>query len=322
MFKRSRLIGIFTGLFVLFAIQVLAPETFAQCTCTTNTVTCTETLDATDATTLRRPALTDPESTCAVPQVCPSESTAGPYFYDVYTFTNNTGGATPDCFTITLNANTCNAQIGAAAYTAPFNPNNACANYLGDAGANFNTGSQVWGVNVPNGTTFSIVVMRSGNTTGCAVGGTYILTMTPCPLSTTAADGQVTGRITDDGGAPLAGTVITLSGTQNRKTITDANGFYSFASVESNGFYTVRPSSRAIHSVLSNNHSARLATLRPPCLPVHAFRIRIRSTRPSILCASIISTSSGASQTKPDSISGATRFSVAALMPPASRAGA
>ena len=34
-----------------------------------------------------------------------------------------------------------------------------------------------------------------------------------------------------------------LSGNQNRKTITDANGNYRFDNVETNGFYTVAPSS-------------------------------------------------------------------------------
>ena len=58
----------------------------------------------------------------------------------------------------------------------------------------------------------------------------------------TAADGTVTGRITDANGAPIAGAVVNLSGTQNRKFITDANGEYRFDNVETGGFYTVRPS--------------------------------------------------------------------------------
>jgi hypothetical protein len=36
--------------------------------------------------------------------------------------------------------------------------------------------------------------------------------------------------------------VVRLSGTQNRRTITDANGNYNFFEVETNGFYTVTPS--------------------------------------------------------------------------------
>jgi hypothetical protein len=61
-------------------------------------------------------------------------------------------------------------------------------------------------------------------------------------LAPTAADGVVSGRITDPNGAPIAGAVVNLSGTQNRKFITDANGNYRFDNVETGGFYTVRPS--------------------------------------------------------------------------------
>jgi len=57
----------------------------------------------------------------------------------------------------------------------------------------------------------------------------------------TAADGLVSGRISDQNGAGLAGAVVNLSGTQNRRFITDANGNYRFDNVETNGFYTVRP---------------------------------------------------------------------------------
>jgi hypothetical protein len=56
----------------------------------------------------------------------------------------------------------------------------------------------------------------------------------------TAASGTISGGIADSNGAPVAGAVVNLSGTQNRKTITDANGNYSFAGVETTGFYTLR----------------------------------------------------------------------------------
>lgn len=59
----------------------------------------------------------------------------------------------------------------------------------------------------------------------------------------TAANGAVSGRVTDVSGAPIAGAVVRLSGSQTRKTITDANGSYQFSEVETNGFYTVTPSS-------------------------------------------------------------------------------
>jgi len=59
----------------------------------------------------------------------------------------------------------------------------------------------------------------------------------------TSTFGDVTGQITNSsGGTPVSGAVIQLSGTQNRKTITDANGSYRFDNVQTNGVYTVSPS--------------------------------------------------------------------------------
>jgi hypothetical protein len=69
-------------------------------------------------------------------------------------------------------------------------------------------------------------------------GGFWQTTLGTAP---TAASGSVTGRILDDHGSPVAGTVVRLQGTQNRKFITDANGFYRFENVETTGFYTVIP---------------------------------------------------------------------------------
>jgi glucose/arabinose dehydrogenase len=58
----------------------------------------------------------------------------------------------------------------------------------------------------------------------------------------TASFGSVSGQVTSGSdGAPLAGAVIQLSGSQNRKTITDAGGNYKFNNVETGGFYTVTP---------------------------------------------------------------------------------
>ena len=60
--------------------------------------------------------------------------------------------------------------------------------------------------------------------------------------SPTAANALISGRITMPNGAPIAGAVINLSGSQSRNTITDANGNYRFDGVETSGFYTVTPS--------------------------------------------------------------------------------
>jgi len=61
-------------------------------------------------------------------------------------------------------------------------------------------------------------------------------------LAPTASPGAITGRIVDDNGLPVEGAVVRLSGAQNRKFITDANGVYRFDGVETSGFYTATPS--------------------------------------------------------------------------------
>ncbi len=58
----------------------------------------------------------------------------------------------------------------------------------------------------------------------------------------TAANGIISGRIVGDDGNAVAGVAVQMSGTQNRRTITDANGSYAFEAVETTGFYTVAPS--------------------------------------------------------------------------------
>jgi len=72
------------------------------------------------------------------------------------------------------------------------------------------------------------------------VGGANDPTLTPL-LHPTAANGIVSGRITDTNGNPVEGVVVTLSGGQSRKLITDANGNYRFDNVDTGGFYTVTP---------------------------------------------------------------------------------
>src|SRR5204862_5079235 len=61
-------------------------------------------------------------------------------------------------------------------------------------------------------------------------------------ISPTAAEPTVSGRLLDANGNPVEGAGIRLTGTQNRLTVTDANGNYGFENVEANGFYTVVPS--------------------------------------------------------------------------------
>src|SRR3989441_12329422 len=58
----------------------------------------------------------------------------------------------------------------------------------------------------------------------------------------TAANGNISGRVVDNNGTPVEGAAIRMSGTENRLTVTGANGNYHFDNVEINGFYSIVPS--------------------------------------------------------------------------------
>lgn len=72
--------------------------------------------------------------------------------------------------------------------------------------------------------------------------------------SATAGNGVIGGHIAAEDGAALSSATVKLSGTQSRKTITNASGDYRFDQVESNGFYTVTPS-HPIYNFSPASHS-------------------------------------------------------------------
>ncbi|HMF55852.1 MAG TPA: carboxypeptidase regulatory-like domain-containing protein [Pyrinomonadaceae bacterium] len=88
-----------------------------------------------------------------------------------------------------------------------------------------------------------------------------------------ALQNTITGRVTDAGGRGLIGVTITLSGSENAKTVTDGDGNYSL-SATAGGFYTVTPSieqdyytfapaSQAFNSLTSDQTANFSATLLP-----------------------------------------------------------
>jgi serine protease AprX len=58
----------------------------------------------------------------------------------------------------------------------------------------------------------------------------------------TSTVGSISGKISTPDGQPLAGVTIKLSGAKSAKTITDSNGHYVFANVDTEYVYTVSPS--------------------------------------------------------------------------------
>ena len=59
--------------------------------------------------------------------------------------------------------------------------------------------------------------------------------------SPTAAPASISGQVTTTSGAPLAGVTMRLGGARSALAITDANGNYRFANIDTDNFYTVTP---------------------------------------------------------------------------------
>src|SRR5207244_153831 len=100
-----------------------------------------------------------------------------------------------------------------------------------------------------NGTVWQQQDVAGANTTPDAINHklklTGVQTFSPWTFASftpTAADATVSGKLADANGNPVEGAGVRLSGTQNRLTVTDAQGNYTFENVETNGFYSVTPS--------------------------------------------------------------------------------
>ncbi len=168
---------------------------------------------------------------------------------DVYAFTAQTG----DLIFLGLDGDPLRDATPINGRLELLNSVGATLQLVNDAGASSDTTSGAGSLTstTPHSPAESIVLKATSSGTfyarvttlapGAPGAGDYLLSIFVFPSGPTAADGTVTGRITDVAGEPVSGTVINLSGTQTRRTITDALGKYSFSDVETNGFYTVTP---------------------------------------------------------------------------------
>jgi hypothetical protein len=196
--------------------------------------------------TFTRPATTDNTACSGQPSS----------HYDQYTITlsgcSGTGSITAMTCDTTGNAAACSSVAASFdsllyIYGSVFDPADACGvgkRYIVGNNNGCNPAAIATAAGLANGTYNIVVGSNLVNATG-----TYTLTLTTTgtgcsitPVSPTHSNGVITGRITDADGTPVSGGVINLSGSQSRKTISDANGNYFFGEVETNGFYSVTPS--------------------------------------------------------------------------------
>jgi len=187
---------------------------------------------------------------------------SGSFRYLSYVFTNDTGGASPDCFTVSFST-TCTGSAGglvSGAYLGSFNPSNVCANLIADMGDSTNNAT-TYQFNVANGQNFEIVVWNRTSTLFCS--SPFTMTLTPCagvPGGTTAtkvvfvqqptdtvADQTITPAVTvqlqdnsstnvTDPNIPITLTLTSGTGSLLGTTtqLTDANGLATFSNLSIN----------------------------------------------------------------------------------------
>ena len=150
--------------------------------CSGGSVSCTGTIDGTDPIATQRTEVDGIPTVCPTAPVC-GAAAAGTFSYDKYSFTNNSGAT--QCYTVTLN-NTlgCGISLHSAAYSPSFNPSNACASLLGKNGDPVSVGLTLsYSFNVTNGQCFEVVVYNRSTNQVCT-GGSYGLSVSPCPSIT------------------------------------------------------------------------------------------------------------------------------------------
>jgi len=157
------------------------------------------------------------------------------------TMTVTMAKAPPATYAVAVARNYTITPTGGAGYTATLRL------HYRDAELNGNDETSIPNFNLRRGPSWNAVIPTARNTAGAddnwleSNAVTQFSQWTFANLVPTASGGTVTGRIVDDNGAPVEGAVVRLSGAQNRKFITDANGVYRFDNVETGGFYNVTP---------------------------------------------------------------------------------
>jgi|GEM_PF-828716 len=132
------------------------------------------------------------ETICNSPAPCPVIVDSNPRHYDTHTFVNTTNSS--QCVYVRVNAQ-CSASttVFSAAYLNSFNPNNLCANYLGDAG--FSSPPEAfYSFSVAAGATYVIVVHELFPNQGCSqynlLVQSNVCVITPTPVVTATNTSQ------------------------------------------------------------------------------------------------------------------------------------
>ena len=154
-------------------------------------ITITGNIDNSDPTQVDRMNRSGVSSCCGGGPVCVVFGDGQLHHYDAYTFTNTTGST--QCVTVGVNTDCQGSNfIFTAAYLGTFDPNNICANWIGDEGSSPIPGDPTpFSFTIEDGQTFVLVVSEVTPNGGCP---SYTMTVsglcggvTPTPTPTASA---------------------------------------------------------------------------------------------------------------------------------------
>jgi uncharacterized protein (TIGR03437 family) len=209
-------------------------------------------------------------TTCGGPKPCPGTTGEGTRRFDAYTFTNCS--TTTRCIDTSL-FSACSGGLFVAAYLGTFNPNDLCANYLGDIGSSPGATPLDYGFTVPAGATFTIVVSEVTADVGTGCGYTLNIDGLCC-------QGSIGSCPTVSGVNPVAaalGSSVTISGSNlNAVTgVTFPNGI--------GASYSINGSSQILATIPSGAATGPIALSKPGCASVQTPSLLVATGTPSSL---------------------------------------
>jgi Subtilase family/Bacterial Ig domain len=174
---------------------------------------------ATTGTQTGRLNFTFPVSTCGSTKTNPGTTSTLARRYDSYTFTNTS--ASTICAQIVL-THSANALLHAVAYVPAFVPATPAVGYAGDGGGSTTNGAgtaQLFSINVPAGSTFTVVVSESNQNGGLNV--PYNLRVTGLPAQAVPANQPPVNTVPGTQSVLEDGSLTFSSANSNQVSISD-----------------------------------------------------------------------------------------------------
>ena len=207
---------------------------------TSTCITYTGSLDVGDAilnTRLNRNGL---QSTCGFLKAFPGTFSPGPFYYDIYNYTNTTGAT--QCLTVTCNTGGI-GNVFPVVYLGSFNPANVATNYLADGGVS--TGQPpalvTFSFNLASGAT-SVLVLNETIASEVCPSYTASISTAPATFNVTSSGICIGGTgvlVGLDGSEAGINYQLKLNGINIGATVAGSGSAITFGNQTASGNYTV-----------------------------------------------------------------------------------